>query len=143
MQLEALNEVATGVMNGLPQEVVDGLEDVELIVADDAAKVCAILKEELGDDFDEKELTGDLKGVFVGSPTEIEEDEDDADAETVFYPEGYIILLSPNIESKEEGVLVLLHEIGHALGMDEDEVRNLGLGVEKKEVPNEVSIKSS
>ena len=72
---------------------------------------------------------------------EVEEtdDNDNSEEEVVYYPEGFIVLLSPNVESPEEGALVLMHEIGHALGMSEEEVKQFGLGVEAetKEVVND------
>lgn len=134
MQLEQLTEMARTFMEGLPAPVMDALGDVELMIADDVNKVAALLKEELGDDFDPKELTSDLKGVFVGSPMEIEESDanDNSEEEVVYFPEGFVVLLADNIDSAEEGALVLMHEIGHALDMDEDEVKNLGLGVGEK-----------
>jgi predicted Zn-dependent protease with MMP-like domain len=134
MQLAELTVMAKSFVENLPAEVLEGLQDIELIISDDVAKVCKLLTKELGEEFDPKELTADLKGVFVGTPMEVEETDnnDNSEEEVVYFPEGFIVLLSPNVETPEEGALVLMHEIGHALGMDEEEVKNLGLGVAKK-----------
>lgn len=141
MQLVALTVAVKDFMAGLPPEVLEGLQDVELVISDDVKKVQKLLSTELGAEFDPAELTADLKGVFVGSPMETEESDhdDNSEEEVVYYPEGYVVLLAPNITTPEEGALVLMHEIGHALGMSEEEVKNFGLGVEqdkKGEVSN-------
>lgn len=140
MQLAELESAAQGFMNGLPAQIIDALADVELVLSDDRDKVIRLLKKELGADFDEAELLADCKGIFVGCPTEVEEtDTDDNSVEEVtYFPEGHLVLLAGNIENKEEGLLVLMHEIGHALGMNEAEVKEMGLGIEKKEPENGV-----
>lgn len=141
MQLVALTVMVKDFMAGLPPQVLEGLQDVELVISDDVKKVHKLLSTELGNEFDPAELTADLKGVFVGSPMEVEETDhdDNAEEEVIYYPEGYIVLLAPNVETPEEGALVLMHEIGHALGMSEEEVTQFGLGVDKDVQKGEVS----
>lgn len=130
MELQALKKVAADFMGGLPDPVTQALTDVEVIVTDTVPTAIAELSEELGDEFDKKDFPADCKGIFVGTPTEIEESEDDDGDEIVYYPEGFIVLCADQIESEHEGVVVIMHEIGHALGMSEEEVTALGLGVE-------------
>lgn len=129
-----LNDLETAVketMNGLPQPIVDALIDVELMICENPEEAQKELKAELGDEFKE-EVTADCKGMFVGAPTEIEENDDSEEEEIVYYPEGFVVLCASNIESPAEGTVVLMHEIGHALGMSEEEVAQLGLGVQKE-----------
>lgn len=135
MQLVELTVMAKNFMENLPPQVLEGLQDVELVISDDVKKVAALLSKELGDEFNPEELTSDLKGLFVGAPMEVEESDhdDNAEEEVIYYPEGFVVLMAPNIETAEEGALVLMHEIGHALGMSEEDVKNFGLGVEKLE----------
>jgi predicted Zn-dependent protease with MMP-like domain len=139
MQVEELEASAQKFMMGLPDQVIDALEDVELMVAASPELARAVLLKEYEDEFDASELPDDCKGVFVGAPTEIEAGEttDSEEEEIVYYPEGFIVLIANNIPDEQEGLLVLMHEIGHALGMDEDEVKNLGLGVAPPEAPKE------
>lgn len=139
MDITKLEEVAQGFMRGLPGPVIEALSDVELIVAEDVAKATAFLRDELGDEFKPEDMPADCKGVFVGAPTEIEESDDSEEEEIVYYPEGFVVLCASNIETENEGLVVLMHEVGHALGMDEEEVTKLGLGVsgtEPGQVPN-------
>lgn len=121
-------------IDGLPAQVQGALEDVEVIIADSPAIARVALNEALKeknfdtDEFDKEPIPDDCKGLFVGVPTEVEESDESEEEEVVFYPEGFIVLCLSNLESVDEASVVLMHEIGHALGMDEDEVKNLGLG---------------
>jgi predicted Zn-dependent protease with MMP-like domain len=133
MDMTKLEEVAQGFMRGLPEPVIEALTDVELVIAEDVEKAAAMLKEELGDEFNPADMPADCKGVFVGAPTEIEESDESEEEEIVYYPEGFVVLCANNIETESEGLVVLMHEVGHALGMDEEEVTKLGLGVQGNE----------
>lgn len=128
MQMTELKEVATNFISGLPENVTEALEEVELLICATPEKGNTVLKEELKEDFTEN-LPLDCKGVFVGSPLETKEENDEE--EIVFYPEGYLVIIANNIKDKEEASLVLTHEIAHAMGWNEEEVTQMGLGVEK------------
>lgn len=129
MNVDELEVMAQKFMSGLPGPVIEALTDVELVIVDEPSKAVAMLQEEIGDEFKAEDMPGDCKGVFVGSPTEIEESDESEEEEIVYYPEGFVVLCANNIESEKEGLMVLMHEVGHALGMDEEEVAKLGLGV--------------
>lgn len=143
MELAALDKVITGLMNGLPEEVTDSLADVEVLVVETPADGTKALIADARDAPDAttnglsaeemKELTlpDDCKGVFLGDPMEKSDDDDPTadESETVYDPEGYVVFCASNIADADEAVLVFLHEIGHALGLDEDEVKALSLGV--------------
>lgn len=140
MDLTKLEEAAQGFMRGLPDPVIDALSDVELVIAEDVQKAASLLKEELGDDFNPADMPEDCKGLFIGSPTEIEESDESEEEEIVYYPEGFVVLCANNIETESEGLVVLMHEVGHALGMDEEEVTKLGLGIQG-DGPGQVPVK--
>lgn len=88
----------------------------------------------------------DVKGIFIGRPQAGDpEDDDDCDAgewydydpETgqlelaehggVVPAEGTIVLVASNLANDNDVQLCLAHETGHALGLDEWEVAELGL----------------
>jgi predicted Zn-dependent protease with MMP-like domain len=145
MKLSELHDIAMTLMAELPDPVVNALDDVSLLVcetpADAAAELRAEAEESKGKGDDEFEFTEedaqevsalDCKGVFVGAPTEVEDSDDSEEEEIVYYPTGFIVLIAANIESADEAKAVLMHEVGHALGMNEEEVQQLGLGVGAK-----------
>jgi predicted Zn-dependent protease with MMP-like domain len=133
MDLNELTDFTTRFATGLPRQIGKQLADVEILVSSDpqtaTTELSAILTTEDGQPIDA--IPGDCKGCFIGSPMEQDEtdDEEGDEFETVELPNGVILLVASNIPNTDEAVLVLLHEIGHALGMDEDEVKELGLGV--------------
>jgi len=131
MKLEELTEVVARFAGGLPKPIGMQLRGVDVILCETPDKATAELQEIVeGDDGGAMEpIAADCKGVFIGEPLEREDSDDTEEMETIALPEGVIAMVASNIQSPEEGVLVLLHEIGHALGMDEEEVKQLGLGV--------------
>ncbi len=68
-----------------------------------------------------------FRAVFIGD--QLDEDaaaNDDADA-VIESIQGVIVLNAAMLRSPQDVIDTLLHEIGHALGYDEDEVAILGL----------------
>jgi predicted Zn-dependent protease with MMP-like domain len=136
MELGALQSMAGDFINGLPDKIRDTLEDVEILMAEDPSEGTAELLASLEDPdkvtVEQKALCTlpvDCKGAFIGDPMEREESEEDPEEETIYDPDGVIVLVASNIASRDEFVLVMLHEMGHALGLDEDGVKALGLAV--------------
>lgn len=131
MQIAEVEQVVNGLMARIPEPVIDQLVDVAIIITDSPEDATEELKKDLGAEFDVDEDTvpADCKGIFVGEPTETEESDVSEEEEVVYYPEGFMVLCAKNIRDGEEAALVLVHEIGHALGLDESEVAALGLGV--------------
>jgi predicted Zn-dependent protease with MMP-like domain len=65
----------------------------------------------------------DVQGVYIGTVLEgVDEDED-----KVTGPVGTVYLFAANLTDDDDVHLALWHELGHALGLDEDEVEGLGL----------------
>jgi predicted Zn-dependent protease with MMP-like domain len=149
MDLIACNTIIDGLMRGLPSQITESLEEVEVLVCESPAAATSELladatesaaeenKTLTAEERAELTLPADCKGCFLGDPMEKTDDSDpDADDSDVVYdPEGTIIFCANNIESPDAAVLVFLHEVGHALGLGEDEVKELGLAVQsaKKE----------
>lgn len=67
-------------------------------------------------------IADDARGVYVGEfPVQTDDETEMAP------PVGTIYLIAGNIADKAEARQTLWHEIGHALGLDETEVAELGL----------------
>lgn len=131
MELQTVSEVIAKFAGGLPKQIGTHLKDVEILVCESVDKANQELAEliETEDDGPLEPLAADTKGVFIGEPLEREESDDTEEMETIAMPEGVIVVVASNVATPEEGIIVLLHEIGHALAMSEEEVRQLGLGV--------------
>lgn len=114
----------------LPQQVHDSLESVTVQVVDQVPPG----------------HPSNVKGIFLGRPQAGDpEDDDDCDAGEwydyspvtgelelaahggVLPAEGTIVLVAPNLSSPDDVWICLAHETGHALGLDEWEVAELGL----------------
>jgi len=89
---------------------------VELIIVSDHV---SFLVRDLG-------LPEDFRGVYDGTTIEgVDEDAgEDAPAPP---PTGTIYLNAANLRTPEDVSVTLYHEVGHALGLDEDEVAALNL----------------
>lgn len=125
----------------LPEQVHYMLADVDIFICENPVKATEELREQLQDEDGtawSDSLVEDCKGVFIGEPLERKEGGESEEPEGEMLPEGIIAICCSNIATPEEAVIVLLHEIGHALAMDEEEVRALGLGTEgtPNNVPN-------
>ncbi len=152
MELVALEKIVNGLMDGLPDPVKGCLEEVDMVLAESPAAATEELLTEARDNAAEnqetlsrdeiKELTlpADCKGVFIGDPRELMSDSDpgEEEPEVKYDAEGYIVMCANNIADPDEALLVFLHEVGHALGLDEDDVKELGLAA-KEGKPDAIS----
>ena len=66
----------------------------------------------------------EMQGMFEGTVSQPSTDDEDSSVEP---PSGDIILFASNLNTPREVQTVLYHEIGHALGLDEDDVAELEL----------------
>jgi len=108
--LAELDEEIAGALVGVTVYAIDGTADPELR---DALKNAGIQRWEFPRSF---------RGVFLGTPR------DDYDEEGGGEAQGSIVINAPNMETLDDVRDTLAHEIGHALGLSEEEVENLGLG---------------
>lgn len=131
MYAEQLADVITNFAQGFPREIGKQLIDVEIMVF----ATPELATEELGEILDTDDgkpidpIPADCKGAFIGEQMESEDEDEESELETVALPNGVIALIASNISDANEAIVILLHELGHALGMDEEEVKALGLGV--------------
>lgn len=114
----------------LPDTIAADLEDVEVLVCANRERAVTRLNEVIqGDVIELEEIPFDTKGIFIGSPATREVSEDNDEEEVIELASGFVVIIVDQIADVESCKLVLLHEFGHALGMDEDEISDLGLGV--------------
>ena len=127
MEHKDLALCAQNLMDQLPAGIHEQLVDVEVAVCQDPDMASAMIAE-ISDD--PKPAASDCKGLFFGFPAEIPEgvsDDEDDGADEVTLPEGVIFLCASNIEDGDIAEKVLLHEVGHALGLSEQEIMEWGL----------------
>ena len=111
------------VMAELDDEIADALADVAVYIVDgrgdpelrDAIRNAGLTSAAIPENF---------RGVFLGTQATESADGEDGGATA----EGSIVLNARNLATAEDVRDTLAHEIGHALGMSEEEVENLGLG---------------
>jgi predicted Zn-dependent protease with MMP-like domain len=123
MTKQSATECADEVMDSIPEElgealagvtvyVVEGRTDPELRAAIRGAGMARAL------------VAPDFRGLYLGTTARTLEDS----AELPDMPAGSIVLNCQALEGLEDVRDTLAHEIGHALGMSEEEVENMGLG---------------
>lgn len=118
---EATNRV---VCEELPDEWADALGDITIHVAanrQDLVVLRAAIKE-AGQRA--VSIPQDFRAVFLGTPVDPGADLDDEDTAG---PTGVIVLNAAMLRDEDDVLDTLLHEIGHALGYDEDEIAALEL----------------
>jgi predicted Zn-dependent protease with MMP-like domain len=110
------------VMDGIDEGVAAALADVQVYVVegrDDPELREAIKYAEMP----RAMVRRDFRGLYLGTTARAMTDEDTAP----LLPRGAIVLNCQSVEDLADVRDTLGHEIGHALGMTEEEVENLGL----------------
>jgi predicted Zn-dependent protease with MMP-like domain len=111
MKTAQARAIVLSCLDELPSEINDSLENCSFVI-------CSHPEDVIGADF-----PSDTKGVFDGTVDEGFDDED----ENRHAPTGTLWIFAANLGDEADATAVVLHEIAHALGMDEDEVDALGL----------------
>lgn len=138
MQLKDLDIIVKDYINTVPDEIYEHVEDVDLIavqsVSDARAEVEREEWKELFEDLGEqgKAIPEDCRAVFMGLPLERQDEAEGAQAgdegPSEYEPAaGFILLIADNLPDDKAARIALMHEVGHALGMDEQQVDALGL----------------
>jgi predicted Zn-dependent protease with MMP-like domain len=138
MQMQVLDKIVKEFVTTAPQEILEQLEDVPVVVVLGVQDARSELQrpeynplfEDLGEQG--RDLVDDCKGIFIGFPMQRAEDatgdapgEDgpaDYDAAA-----GLIVMVADNLADEDEARTTLMHEVAHALGIDENGVDGLGL----------------
>jgi predicted Zn-dependent protease with MMP-like domain len=136
---ESAEAIITEFLETLPGPVARDLEDVDVMLVESRTMAVEYLADLFEDEpITEEEFPLDAKGAFIGSPHSREDSDESEEEEVVELASGVVVINLENIRSEDECRLVLLHEFGHALGMSEEEVAELGLGVgDGESEPNE------
>jgi len=114
--VDAIEAMAEAVLASLPQSVADAVGDVPIVL--EARPPPGIVD----DGFDPRAV-----GLFEGDVAFGDAVSDRPVRIVVFYA-NLMATCRDDAELEEQLRITLLHEIGHALGLDEDEVDALGLG---------------
>jgi len=120
MQFETLsrwaNEELKALLTALPQDVRDA-----------AAKLPVSMEEKPGLGAFDHELCGDELGLFEGPPANEEPDAADLPRIRLFLTNLWEWVEEDEQDYRDEVGTTFLHELGHYLGWDEDEVNQRGL----------------
>jgi len=117
------DELAAQVMDACDEAIAEALADVAVYVVDgrdDPDLKAAIRYAEMP----RAAVRRDFRGLYLGTTARALE----ADEEVPALPYGSIVLNCQVLEGLEDLRDTLAHEMGHALGLTEEEVENLGLG---------------
>lgn len=110
--MDAIDEEIAEALADVTVYVVDGREDPELRTAIKAAGM------------ERAAVSRDFRGLYLGTTARALSSDD----EVPELPEGSIVLNCQALSDAAEVRDTLAHEMGHALGLSEEEVENLGLG---------------
>jgi predicted Zn-dependent protease with MMP-like domain len=122
---EAETEACTDqVLAYLPDKLLDAIEDITIYVARDRQDL-AVLRAAVRESGQGRvAIPQNFRAVYLGTPVDLAADDE---AEDTDRPTGVIVLNAALLRDEQDVLDTLLHEIGHALGYDEDEVAALGL----------------
>jgi predicted Zn-dependent protease with MMP-like domain len=111
------------VMDALPDEISEALADVRVFVVD--GREDPELKEAIRyAEMPRAAVRRDFRGLYLGTTARPLDSSD----ELPQLPEGSIVVNCRAVETLEDVRDTLAHEMGHALGLTEEEVENMGLG---------------
>lgn len=112
------------VMDAIDDEIAEALGDVQVFIVegrDDPELKAAIRYAEMPNAL----VRRDFRGLYLGTTARALDVEGDAVPQL---PYGAIVINCAAVADFDDVRDTLAHEMGHALGMSEEEVENLGLG---------------
>jgi len=104
----------------LPAALVEACGDIPIHVAANRQDLAVLRRAVAESRCDAIAIPQDFRGVYLGAPIGDDDDEEEL-------PDGVIVLNAAKLRDVQDVLDTLLHEYGHALGLDEDEVAALGL----------------
>jgi predicted Zn-dependent protease with MMP-like domain len=123
MKPEEVETVIDETLDTLPKRVTGAIADVQIYVAKSRSDTKTLREAVTKSGLQRVTVPQDFRALFMGEPLAASEG-DDEEADPVV---GVIVFNAAMLRDSEDVVFTLLHEIGHALGLDEDEVAALGL----------------
>ncbi len=115
--------IVDDVMDSIEEEIAEALSDVTVYVVEGRAdpELRTAIKNA---GMERAAIQRDFRGVYLGTTARALSSDD----EVPELPEGSIVLNALALTDAAEVRDTLAHEMGHALGLTEEEVENLGLG---------------
>lgn len=111
------------VMDEIPEEISEALGDVRVFVVE--GRTDPELREAIRHaGMERASVRRDFRGLYLGSTARALDSGD----EVPELPEGSIVVNCQAVADLHDVRDTLAHEMGHALGLSEEEVENLGLG---------------
>ncbi len=110
-------------IDALPAELADLVGDITLHVARDRQDLETIKAAIRDAGVKSVRIPQDFRALYLGEHL----DQVDDEAEDVDPLEGVMLLNASMLRTGEDVLFTVLHELGHALGYDEDEIAALGL----------------
>lgn len=135
MNVAEVEDCADQMLAALPAELVEACGDITIHVAAHRGDLAVLRAAVTESGQAAVAIPQDFRAVFLGSPLDPAIDWDDpandyrgaADSDEGAGPSGVIVLNAALMRDAEDVLYTLLHELGHALGYDEDEITALGL----------------
>lgn len=125
MTRDDVQQLVDTALDELPEDIYEALADVEILVAESRADT-EVLRAAVTISGEERAvIPQNFRGVFLGVALSDADDDEAPEPETCT---GAIVLNAAMMKTGEDVIFTFFHEIGHALGLDEDEVAALGLG---------------
>lgn len=123
MKTEEVEAVIDEALDTLPKRVTSAIADVQIYVAKSRGDTATLREAVTKSGMHKVTVPQDFRALFMGEPLAAAEGDDEESDPVV----GVIVFNAAMLRDSEDVVFTLLHEIGHALGLDEDEVAALGL----------------
>lgn len=124
MNVAEVQDCADQMLAALPAAMVNACGDITIHVARDRGDL-AVLKAAVKESGQGAvAIPRNFRAVYLGTPLDPAGDDEDLEVDG---PTGTIVLNAAMLGDPEDVLYTLLHEMGHALGYDEDEIAALGL----------------
>lgn len=127
MTVAEVDEYVNAFAQTAPARLVAAIQHVTVHVARDRQDLAVLRAAVKEADQGPVAIPQDFRAVFIGVPLDPAAAGADDMSEVLDPISGVIILNAAKLVTPQDVIDTLMHEIGHALGFDEDEVTMLGL----------------
>lgn len=122
MTVEQVELAISEALDALPADVTASIEDIGIFVAESRADTQTLREAVTESGQQAVTIPQNFRAVFIGEPMVADAEDEDPELAS-----GVILFNAAMLRDEADVVFTLMHEIGHALGYDEDEVAALGL----------------